>query len=55
MVRISVGLHENTWKRLRHVAEDRRVSGRASLSQLIAKILEGALAEMDGVNREQAG
>ena len=41
MVRISVPPPETTWKGLR------RVSGRASLSTLIAEILEQALTVME--------
>ena len=47
MVRISVPLPETTWKGLRRVAEQRRVSGRASLSVLIAEILVEALTAIE--------
>jgi predicted DNA-binding ribbon-helix-helix protein len=51
MVRVSVPLPDTTWRGLRRMAEDRRVTGRASLSALIAQILDRALAEQDGKGR----
>lgn len=54
MVRISVPLPETTWKGLRRVAEQRRVTGRASLSVLSAQILREALVKMDAAGDDAA-
>ncbi len=50
MVRISVPLPETTWKGLRRMAEQRRVSGRASLSVLLAEIVAQALTAAEKGN-----
>ena len=46
-MRLTVKVEEGTWRRLRRLAEDRRVVGRASVAAVIASIIETALAEMD--------
>lgn len=43
MVRLTITVDEAAWRRLRDWAEDERITGKASVSGLVARVIQDAL------------
>jgi hypothetical protein len=50
IVRLSITVSEETWQRLRRIAEYQRVGGRASVSSVVRRAIDKAVAEAGGGN-----
>ncbi len=57
MVRLTITVDETAWRRLRDWAEDERIRGKASVSGLVARIVEDELrkrgSQHDQVHRAE--
>lgn len=47
MIRITVALDELTWRRLRDIAEEKRIRGRTNISALILAAIRAWLNELN--------